>query len=418
MTKPILPSFSQQVSLLSAFLEKNGHRSSTTEQSINEVTARLRGYPDYATYVTVESGSEPGKTVPKDFAQKVNFDWYAEDVQSVRPDLSEKEVSFILFSMDAEHANDAITWEDIEVKADELFKRRSFAAKLHGRAPLIATISGKVTFDKYFKIKFVPDNRKLAKSLLPDLKYSCPDNCRVSFIGNTADDGSSEDIIFAVEAGALAFDKDKQYCPSMELRDYIYSMVASLERKGALLPVSSHVILENEQLTKISATWSVQDVCQFRPDLTFYEAYLVLAYADRKFDGHQGIEEDVLRDKSYDLFDTREFPAQVRMSDTADESTYTDSTVTFDDDVSFDFSGDICARVGQDPKISQCQVRLKGTEDMPAGGWFTVSKDEMIVAREYSLGPDSTNMQNNRHFLRLAIAQLSLKGLLQNVGTR
>jgi hypothetical protein len=48
--------------------------------------------------------------------------WHIEDVQSIRPDLTDKQASAILMSLKKNHdANIGINWETIEIVSDILF---------------------------------------------------------------------------------------------------------------------------------------------------------------------------------------------------------------------------------------------------------------------------------------------------------
>ena len=58
----------------------------------------------------------------KPILKEIAIFWHIEDVQSVRPDLTDEQASSVLKNLKKNHdANEGITWEIIKVIADILF---------------------------------------------------------------------------------------------------------------------------------------------------------------------------------------------------------------------------------------------------------------------------------------------------------
>jgi len=58
--------------------------------------------------------------------EEISIAWYIEDVQSIRPDLTDQQASEVLLDLKNNHdANVGINWETIEIVANILFSLSS-----------------------------------------------------------------------------------------------------------------------------------------------------------------------------------------------------------------------------------------------------------------------------------------------------
>ncbi|MHB1949662.1 MAG: hypothetical protein ACYCQI_16310 [Gammaproteobacteria bacterium] len=62
----------------------------------------------------------------KSLVKEIAIIWHIEDIQSIRPDLTDKQASIVLQRLKENHdANIGINWETIEVVSDILFPMNS-----------------------------------------------------------------------------------------------------------------------------------------------------------------------------------------------------------------------------------------------------------------------------------------------------
>ena len=67
-------------------------------------------------------GSNIREIVQDNITEEIAVIWNIEDIQSIRPDLTDKQASDVLENLKENHdANIGINWESIEITADNLF---------------------------------------------------------------------------------------------------------------------------------------------------------------------------------------------------------------------------------------------------------------------------------------------------------
>jgi hypothetical protein len=74
------------------------------------------------TITDLHLGTDIRKTANDEIIKEIAIFWYIDDVQSVRPDLTDNQASNVLQSLKKNHdADQGISWPTIEIVADSLF---------------------------------------------------------------------------------------------------------------------------------------------------------------------------------------------------------------------------------------------------------------------------------------------------------